>query len=188
MQEWWASLEVFDKAVWIIAFTVSLVFIVQTIMTFMGMDSDMDTDFDGDFDGDAGGPFQLFTLRNFVNFFLGFSWTVIAFRGAVTNLTLLVVLASFFGALLVVAVMFLFYFFGKMHQSGTLDMEQAVGKTGEVYLTVPGSRNGMGKVHVTIQGTLRELDAVTEDETLGSGSLIKVKAVLEGRLLLVEKI
>lgn len=190
MQEWWTSLEMFDKAVWVIAFTVSLIFIIQTVMTFVGMDSDVDLepDFDGDMSDADSGPFQLFTFRNFINFFLGFSWTIIAFRGQIGNTVLLVFVAAVAGAILVTAVMSLFYFMSKMQQSGTMDIQQAIGKTGDVYLTVPGFKNGLGKIHVNIQGTLREMDAITESETLASGTLVRVVNVLEERILLVEKI
>lgn len=190
MQEWWTTLETFDKVIWIIAFTVSLIFIVQTVMTFMGMDSDVDADFDGDLgsDHDHGGPFQLFTFRNFINFFLGFSWTIIAFRNKIENTTYLVIVAAFVGAALVTGIMFLFYFMGKMQQSGTLDINLAIGKTADVYLTIPGSRNGMGKVHINLQGSLRELDAITEGDTLPSGSLVKVIDIIQERILLVEKL
>lgn len=189
MQEWWMSLEMFDKVVWVIAFTVSLIFLIQTVMTFIGMDSDvgLDADFDGDMTDDGGGPFQLFTFRNFINFFLGFSWTVIALRGQVASLTVLVLIGAVVGALLVTGIMYMFYFMNKLQQSGTMDIQQAVGKSAEVYLTIPGYRNGMGKVHVTVQGSIRELDAVTEADTLPSGSMVKVLSVLENRVLLVEK-
>ena len=190
MEDWWVSLEMFDKIVWIIAFSVSLIFLIQTVMTFMGMDSDvgMDADFDGDMTDDSGGPFQLFTFRNFINFFLGFSWTVIALREQVTNLTLLVLIASLVGVGIVVGIMFMFYFMGKMQQSGTMDIQQSIGKSADVYLTIPGYKNGMGKVHVNIQGSIRELDAITEADTLPSGSLVKVVSVIEERVLVVERL
>ena len=183
-------MELFDRAVWVIAVTTGLIFLVQTVMTFAGMDSTgggMDVDFDGDFNADHDhGPFQLFTFRNFVNFLLGFSWTIIAFDGIIGNRLVLVLLGLLVGALLVAGVMYLFFAMGKLQQSGNMDIKQAVGKTAEIYLTVPGHKNGMGKVHVQIQGTLRELDAITEGETLPSGTFVKVLAVVEDRVLLVQ--
>lgn len=70
MQEWWMSLDMVAKVLWIITSVASLIFIIQTIMTFVGMDSDvnLDTNLDGGSMTDAF-PFQLFTFRNFVNFF-----------------------------------------------------------------------------------------------------------------------
>lgn len=81
--EWWTSLDLFMKILWCIAIATSLTFIIQSILTFVGIDSDtdqggdIDPDFGGgldmhpDFDGDP--SMNLFTFRNLVNFFLGFS-------------------------------------------------------------------------------------------------------------------
>src|SRR5690606_1618210 len=88
MNEWWETLSSFEKVMWGLAIPSSLIFIVQSIMTFLGMDADADLDVD--FDGDMGGeqdssPFQLFTFRNMVNFFLGFSWTGISLYNDISN-------------------------------------------------------------------------------------------------------
>ncbi len=190
MQEWWNNLEVFDKVIWLIAAATSLVFIIQTILTFTGMDADggLDADFDGDMAaGHDGAPFQLFTFRNFINFFLGFSWTVIALRGVIPNLTVLTLVGSIAGVLLVTAVMYLFYFMFRMAQSGTLNIRDAVGLSAEVYLTIPEKGNGLGKIHIKVAGTLRELDAITRGDALPSGSMVKVIGIVEDRILEVEK-
>ena len=66
------------KAFWYIALPVSIFFALQTIATFIGLgDSETDADSDGGDGGDM--PFELFTLRNLVNFLIGFSWTGISF-------------------------------------------------------------------------------------------------------------
>lgn len=191
MEEWWISLDMFDKVVWVIALTTSLIFLIQTIMTFVGMESGgMDADFDGDMTTHHDGalPFELFTFRNFINFFFGFSWTIIAFKKQIPNTTLLVLVGALVGALLVGGMMYLIYLLLRLQQSGNMKIEDAVGKTAEVYLTIPGNRNGMGKIHVRIQGTLRELDAISASDTFSSGSLVKVIGVVEDRILLVEKL
>jgi hypothetical protein len=56
------------KAFWYIALPVSLFFWLQTIMTFLGL-SDGETDMDSD-TGDVELPFEIFTLRNLINFLL----------------------------------------------------------------------------------------------------------------------
>ena len=50
MEEWWSSLGLFMQSVWCITLFASLVFVVQTIMTFIGMDTDggMDVDVSAD--------------------------------------------------------------------------------------------------------------------------------------------
>ena len=82
----------------------------------------------------------------------------------------------------------LFYFMSKLAESGTLNMKNAVGKLGEVYLVVPGNRGGMGKVQLNVQGSLRTLDAITDDtENISTSSIIEVLEVIDDQILLVKK-
>lgn len=175
--------------VWTIGITTGLVFLVQTLLAFTGINSSnrgMGTSFVGGFNADAGQrPFRLFTFRNSVNFLLGFSWTILSLHNLVSNQLVLIVLGVIAGALWLAAMRYLFFAMGKLQPSGTVDIQQAVGKTAETYLTVPGFKNGMGKVHVRMKGALRELDAVTEGETIPSGTSVKIIRVVEGRVLLV---
>ena len=70
--------------------------------------------------------------------------------------------------------------------SGTLEMENAINLTGSTYLFIPANRSGIGKVHITVQGSLRELPAMTDDETeIATGALIRVKKIIDNRILLV---
>ena len=81
----------------------------------------------------------------------------------------------------------MFYYMAKLNDSGTLDFKNAVGAVGEVYLTIGANRSSIGKVHVKIQGALRELEALTDSNTnLNSTSVIKVKDVTKNGILIVE--
>lgn len=188
MQEWWLSLDLFMQSVWVIALITSLIFIIQSIMTFAGMDSDSGADFDGDMSTDTHGgePFQLFTFRNFINFFLGFSWTIISFEKMITNHFFLVLIAFVIGVALVTIIMYLFLFMSRMQQSGTIPTSRTIGCAGTVYLTIPGERKGEGKVQISVQGAIREFDAITDGDTLKNGMPIRVSEVLTNNLLLVE--
>lgn len=190
MEEWWSSLGLFMQSVWCITLFASLVFVVQTIMTFVGMDGDggMDVDLDADIPGDGdGGPFQLFTFRNFINFMLGFGWSIISLQGVIENQFLLILVAVVVGVLLVAAVMAIFRFMSGMQQSGTIRMANAVGCRGNVYLKIPGEKKGEGKVQISIQGAIREFDAITVGEELETGAPIKVVEVVNDSMLLVER-
>ena len=190
MEEWWSSLGLFMQSVWCITLFASLVFIIQTIMTFVGMDADggMDVDLSTDMPGNSdGGPFQLFTFRNFINFLLGFGWSIISFQGAIENQFVLILLAAAIGVLLVIAVMALFRFMSKMEQSGTIQMANAVGCKGNVYLKIPADKRGEGKVQISVQGAIREFDAITLGEELETGAPIKVVEVVNDSTLLVER-
>lgn len=186
MQAWWMSMNIFMQTLWGIAVFVSLVFIVQMVMTFIGMDTDIDVDIDTD-STSGEGPFQLFTFRNFVNFFLGFSWTGIALRPNIESTFLLLVVAVLVGVLLVVAVMFIFKWMSGMEESGNISSQKTVGCKGTVYIPVAGQKKGEGKIQITVQGAVREYNAVTEGDSLPTGTPVRVTGVLNDDLLLIEK-
>jgi membrane protein implicated in regulation of membrane protease activity len=81
---------------------------------------------------------------------------------------------------------FLFESAGKLQSSGTLNMANAIGREGTVYLTIrPGQ---VGKVQIAIQNALETLDATTEQtEEIKTGQRVKV-VKLSARLLVVEKV
>jgi hypothetical protein len=75
---------------------------------------------------------------------------------------------------------------GKLTDSGTLNLNGAVGKIGSVYLTIPAKRSGLGKVQVKVQG-LQTLDAMTDsEEEIKTGSVIEVVDILNNEILLVK--
>ena len=193
MTEWWTSLDLFMKILWCIALASSLIFIIETVLTFIGADveMDMDTDFDvpdGGFEGDP--SMNLYTFRNLVNFLLGMSWTAILLQEQIASKALLMIIAFAVGALLVFAVMMMFKGLSKMQQSGNIDVyKSAIGCNGKVYLTVPAERKGTGKVQININNSVREYDALTDSEDdLKTGTSIKVTEVLDTNTLLVEEI
>lgn len=189
--EWWTSLDLFMKILWGIASASSLIFIIQSILTFIGADTGTDGGFDADFDaptsldGDPG--MNLYTFRNFVNFFLGFSWTAILLRDDIRSTALLLIVSVLVGVALVAIVMFIFKWLSGMQQSGNIDIyKSAAGCQGRVYLTIPAGREGEGKVQITINDAVREYNAVTDGELIPNGASIKVLEVIDSNTLLVE--
>lgn len=76
----------------------------------------------------------------------------------------------------------------KLQDNGTLNANNAVGKIGTVYLTVPPKRAGQGKINVLVQERYAEYEAVTDsDEPIVTGSEIKVIGHLGANLLLVTR-
>ena len=75
-----------------------------------------------------------------------------------------------------------------MVESGTLRINQAVNAYGEVYLTIPAKRGGIGKIQIKLQGSLREMDAISDsEEDLARGTLVKVIDTVNDSILLVSK-
>jgi hypothetical protein len=71
----------------------------------------------------------------------------------------------------------------RLQASGTVDVRNALGASATVYLRIPGSRAGRGKVTVDVQGRSMEYAAVTDGDTLETGTLVTVESV-EGEDLL----
>lgn len=186
MELWWSSLTTFERVAWSITLPVTLIFAIQTVLTFAGVGGDhFMGDIEHDFSGDHG-SLQFFNFRNFINFFLGFGWSLIALNDTISNRFILITVSCIIGIILVAVVMSLFYGLSKMSQSGSLELKNAIGKVAEVYLTIPSSQSGIGKVHIKIQGSLRELDAMATGQSIPTGQLVKVTNVINDDLLLVE--
>ena len=192
---WWADLSPVMRILWGVTLAATLVFIIQTVMTFLGADADADFDMDVDTSMDGTdlsnieGGSNLYTFRNFVNFVLGFGWSVILLQESISSTPLLITVGVVIGIALVAVVMYMFKWLAGMQQSGNINLQRsAAGCEGKVYLTIPASRAGSGKVQITIGGAVREYDAVTENETpLKTGVSIRVVDVVDANTLLVEE-
>ena len=192
---WWAGLSLIMKILWGVTLAASLIFIIQSIMTFVGADADtnFDVDVDTSMDGadlsNIEGGSNLYTFRNFVNFLLGFGWSAILLQDNIPSTGLLILVSVIIGVALVADVMYLFKWLSGMQQSGNINLQKsAAGCEGKVYLTIPAARSGMGKVQITIAGAVREYDAITESEqALKTGSSIRVVDVVDANTLLVEE-
>lgn len=183
--EWWEGLTLLMKIVWALTIAATSVFAIQTTLTFLGADTDMD-DFSMP-DGLDGGM-NLYTFRNLVHFILGFGWSFICFEKYIESRLVLFTLALFLGLFLVFIVMMLFKWVYSMQQSGNIDVSrQAAGCIGKVYIPIPPSGEGTGKVQITISNSIREYEAVTNGEYLPTGTPIRVIEVLGDDILLIEK-
>ena len=193
ISSWWAGLLRPEKVYWIIAIPSTVLLIIQIVMTLAGGEADdMDADFDGDLDDagdlDGGAGWQFFTYKNVLGFFTLFGWTGLGFLQMGLGLLIAVFFSVIAGLIMMIIMAALFYYINKLNQSGTMVIENAVGHTGEVYLRVPPNRAGHGKVQVEIQGTLREMDAITDDEKeLPTGSVAQVLEIVNNQILLVTR-
>lgn len=182
------DLEPLLKSLWCIALPTSLIFVIQSILTFVGLDSSdgIDADFDSDLSG-TDAPFQLFSFRNLINFLLGFSWGGISFYQYIENPLALVAISSVIGLLFVGFFFLIIKQLMKLSEDNSFTTEKALFKTGNVYLRIPANKSGSGIVQISVNGSLRELKAITPANEIETGSLIKVVDITND-LLVVEKI
>lgn len=189
MSEFFNSIDYAQRFYVYIAIGASVIFLIQTIMTFIGADSDtgMDADFDGNLDAEAY-PFQLFSLRNLINFLLGFGWAGATLYNVIDNSIILAIVAVIIGCFFILIFFIIMKTLMKLSEDNSFDLKSAIGKTGDVYLTIPPERSGKGKVFISVDGSTKELDAITDsDKALANGSLIRIIDI-EGDLLIVESL
>lgn len=190
---WWETLNLAQKIYFCIATPASLLLVVQIVLMLIGIggdasgdvDVDVDVDVDtGDFDLDAG--FSVFTVRGLVAFFAVGGW--VGYTLSDGNLGLAITLSVVAGAAALVGMAFLMKWILSLQSAGNLNYKDAVGKIGEVYLTVPAAGKGKGKINILLNERFVELSAVTKsDEPIPTGSKIKVLDV-EGDDIVVEKL
>ncbi len=191
MGQWLDSIPAFERIFWCFAIPFTLVFTIQLVLTFIGIDwHDGELaghDGVGDHhDGDATSGFRLFTLRNFIIFFTGFGWAGVFAVHAGFNQVATVFFAFMVGLLLMVIVAGMFFLMTKLTQSGNIQINNAINASGRVYLPIPGQRSGVGQVQLTVQGSVREMGAMTDDQALPTGTPVTVTEVVND-ILVVKK-
>lgn len=70
-----------------------------------------------------------------------------------------------------------------LHAEGNVQISRTIGALGTVYLTIPGSRQGVGKVHVNVQERTMEYSAITQDEKLATGMPVVVVGIVDNDTL-----
>ena len=185
MVDWYNGLELALKVYWGIAIFSSVLFIVQTIMIFIGLDSGGDSDTDM---GAIDTPFDLFTVKNLINFLLGFGWAGICFYGVIDSLFWLNTMAFGVGLAFVAMFFIIIKQFMKLSVDKTFKITDVIGKTADVYLHVPAGKAGKGKILVSVHGAIHELGAMTEGDRLPSGSKAKISSLVDNQTVMVSSL
>lgn len=201
MLDWFHSQPSLLQTYWGIALAFSTFFILQSIMTFIGL-GDFDHGDMGGLDADTagadlgdgghtlgdGGVWELFSLRNFINFMLGVGWGGVCFYNVIDSPTLLALASLGVGIAFLLIFMFLWKMMFRLESAGNYDIRQAVGLVGDVYLRIGPSRSRAGKVQISLDGSVHEFQAYTDvAEELPSGAKVRVVEVIGADSLLVEK-
>ncbi len=195
ISNWYGSMDTTMQVLWACAIVATVVFLVQNVLMMIGVgDMDAHTDVelsaDGGDDGTLGSPgiFSLFTLRNFINFFLGFGWGGISLEPVVESRELLVALSVVCGLIFVAVFVVLTHYVLRLERHGNFNINDCVGQTASVYLRIPGNHSAAGKVQLSVNGSVHELNAYTEGDQLPTGTMVRIVSVINGNNLLVEKL
>ena len=211
MLAWWESLDALERGFAFVAFPATALLLIQTVLTLLGLGHDADADMDltididgdgvpdipdisaadaasiGDQDAGVGAGLQLFSLRGIIAFFAVGGWAGLAFLRSGMDRGLAVLLAVASGALAMVLTALILKSFLRLQYNGTLDVRNAVGLSGTVYLTIPPARSEAGKVTLLLQERLTQLDAVTDCETpIKTGAEVIVVGISGKTTLIVQ--
>ncbi len=184
MFEWISSLDSLAQIYLWVAIIATVILIIQLIATLMGFGFDIDSDFDvADIDG-----ISFLTIRGIIAFFSIGGWAGLWFIESNLNTAVSIVASVVAGSLALIGVGYMLKASMKLQEDGTRDIQNAVGKSGKVYLTIPASRNGQGKVSLVLQGVAVEVEAITDDESsIKTNELVEVLSVVNHEIVLVKR-
>lgn len=197
---WWEALTTVQQVLACMAIPATILLVLQTVLLLFGvggghdvdhgMDMEHDLDHDLDHDHDAAhsaAGLRIFTIRGFVAFFAVGGWLGIALleTGLNAAVSCLIALAGGFLSLMLVA-LFLKWSLS-LQEEGNLSLQNAVGHTAQVYLTIPPDGQGTGKVTLTVQERYVELSAMTQsEEPIKVGKRVEVVGLVDETTLLVK--
>jgi membrane protein implicated in regulation of membrane protease activity len=212
MVEFFLELTTLEKVFAGMAVVASVVFVIQLLMMLIGgahgdMDAHADIDVGGldadvdmhvDVDGpgtdvdavhaDADVAFQVVSVQGTIAFFMLFGWVGLAMsRSADLGPALSIGIGVAAGLVANFAFAKVFQAFKRMQSSGTMNLKNAVGEEGEVYLTI--KQNEPGKVRVAVQEHLKVFDAVSDDGSeIPTSTRVVVVRVVKGNTMVVKRV
>ena len=160
-------------------------FVLRLIIAlFFGGDGDVDGDL-ADTGGD--GAFNLFSLLSILAFFMGAGWMGLTCRvDWELNSMVSAVAATGFGFALMTMASGLMAFARKLSRSVEYDVNTAVGRTANVYMTIPAKGDGRGKIQVSVSGRLKTLDAISVGDKIDQFKSVRVVSVRDDGTFVVE--
>ena len=138
-------------------------------MMLIGAGGEADADFDTDTDGDGSldthtdTGVSLFTVKGLTAFFAIGGWTGMLMLSYNVGVAITVPVSVVAGLAAYFIVWALIRLVLKLQEDGTLNYASAIGQTATVYVSIPASRTGRGKITLVLQGRYTELDAVTDE-------------------------
>lgn len=190
----------------------SLLFLIQLIMMLVsgshtdidahadldvgGLDADVDMHVDVDGPGtdvdavhaDSDVAFQVVSVQGTVAFFMLLGWVgLAASRAADLGPAMSIGIGVVAGLLANLVFAKMFQAFKRMQSSGTMNLKNAVGQEGEIYLNV--GEDAPGKVRVAVQEHLKVFDAMSDDGSeIPTGTRVVVVRVVKGNTMVVKRV
>lgn len=167
MKEWFENHSVMEHVYLWLGIAATVFLIVQIILLCLSsFGGDVDIDGDGDIDVDSDSGVSIFTVKSITAFFAVGCWAGLLTCALASEKLqwLSVIVAVIAGGAAMAVVIFTIRAMLKLQCNGAVQMQKLVGQHATVYVSVPPSRSGRGKITLNAQGKFMELDAVTESE------------------------
>lgn len=196
MIDWWNGLELAQQIFALIAIPSTLILVLQTILQLIGVGDDSPEDVDGDGvpddipdDVSADDGLSVFSVRGILSMLCITGWLGVGLLETALPDWVAVAIAVAAGIATLIGMAFLMRGVYMLQSSGNVDIANAIGKVAQIYIPIPANGSGSGKVTITIQEKFCEYPAITTvDDTLKTGAYVRVVAVSESGVLVVEPI
>jgi len=158
---------------WISIFSGGALILLMLVSLIAGSETDMEV---SDGDADVGG---IGVLKGGLMFIAVFSWVMKIILETETPIYMAILAGLLAGLVSVLFLSWIFKLLLKNQHEVNWSPDEAVGKTGKVYLKIPV--NGSGIINVEIHGALRELKAKNlDDQEIPTGSNIFINDYEDG--------
>ncbi|MBQ2242460.1 MAG: hypothetical protein II319_09995 [Clostridia bacterium] len=192
MINWWNELLLIQQIFALIALPSTLLIVIQTVLMLIGIGGDSGADADVDIDDGIEVPddgLAIFSVRGVTSMLCITGWVAVALLETSLPQGVSIAIAILCGVATLIGMAYLMRAVYRLQSSGNIDIENCVGKIGEVYIPIPSTGNGSGKVNLTVQEKFSEFTAITTaGEQLKTGSFVRVVAVGPSGVLVVEPI
>ena len=192
MITWWNELLLIQQIFALIAIPSTLLIVLQTVLMLIGIGGDSGADADVDIDDGIEVPddgLAIFSVRGVTSMLCITGWVAVALLETSLPQGVSIAIAIACGIATLIGMAYLMRAVYRLQSSGNIDIENCVGKIGEVYIPIPSTGNGSGKINLTVQEKFSEFTAITTSgEQLKTGAFVRVVAVSESGVLVVEPI
>lgn len=192
MINWWNELLLIQQIFALIALPSTLLIVIQTVLMLIGIGGDGGADAEVDIDDGIEVPddgLAIFSVRGVTSMLCITGWVAVALLETSLPQGVSIAIAIACGVATLIGMAYLMRAVYRLQSSGNIDVENCVGKIGEVYIPIPSTGNGSGKINLTVQEKFSEFTAITTSaEQLKTGAFVRVVAVSPSGVLVVEPI
>ncbi|MCL2521530.1 MAG: hypothetical protein FWE36_01565 [Erysipelotrichales bacterium] len=187
---WFNGLGALQQVFFLIAVVSTLVLFLQMLALFIGLaGGDADVSYDGSTDIDYGiAGLKVLSVRGIISFLILLGWSGFALGGTDLHVAWVIGISFLIGLLSLFANALIMQQTARIQEHGNMEIKNALDKIGTVYIPIPPKNEGMGKITVTFQERMTELNAINEgDVPLKTGLLVKVVAIFDDTTVIVSK-